>query len=103
MTSEQPDWEHCSHDGCIGIQISSTTWCLAHAAELAPDDFNAELKRTVARGMIDARGVVISDELLQRLLAAAPHENDRPILPVALFDRASFQGVARFAGAIFDS
>lgn len=45
MASEQPPWERCSQDDCTGVRLPATIWCLAHAAEQAPDAFDAELKR----------------------------------------------------------
>ena len=48
MASQQPDWERCSQDDCTGIRLPTVAWCLAHAAEQAPDAFDAELKRISA-------------------------------------------------------
>jgi uncharacterized protein YjbI with pentapeptide repeats len=101
MAGEQPPWEPCSQDDCIGIRLPTTAWCLAHAAEQAPDAFNAELKRISAKGTVDARGVVISAEVLARVLDATPHEDDRPTFAAAQFDGATFQGEARFDRASF--
>jgi hypothetical protein len=56
MASQQPDWERCSQDDCTGIRLPTVAWCLAHAAEQAPDAFDAELKRISAEGSVDARG-----------------------------------------------
>jgi uncharacterized protein YjbI with pentapeptide repeats len=47
------------------------------------------------------RGVVISDELLERLLAAAPRKDDRVMFRAVRFDRATFQDWARFDGVSF--
>jgi uncharacterized protein YjbI with pentapeptide repeats len=101
MASKQPQMERCSQDDCLGIRLPTTTWCLAHAAEQAPDAFDAELERIRTEGTVDARGVVISAELLQQLLAAAPRTDDRPTFTAARFDRATFQGEAGFGGASF--
>jgi hypothetical protein len=68
--------------------------CLGHAAEQAPDAFAAELRRIGAEGTVDARGVSINAQLLWRLLAAAPRQNDRPAFTAAQFDQASFQDEA---------
>jgi hypothetical protein len=102
MASEQPQWASCSQDDCIGIQLPTTALCLGHTSEQAPDAFDAELKRIGATGTLDARGVVISADLLGRLLAAAPREADRPTFTVAKFDRATFKDAAEFAGATFE-
>ena len=58
MADEQPRCKRCSQDGCIGVRLPATAWCLAHAAEQAPDAFDAELKRIRAEGSVDARGVL---------------------------------------------
>jgi hypothetical protein len=63
MAAEQLPWERCSQDGCTGVRLP-TAWCLAHAAEQAPDTFDTELKRISMEGRVDARGVMISVELL---------------------------------------
>jgi Pentapeptide repeats (9 copies) len=101
MAAEQPDWEPCSQDGCIGVRLSTVAWCLAHAAEQAPAAFDAELKRISAEGTVDARGVLISADLLVRLLDATPRKDDRPTFTAARFDGASFQGEAGFDRASF--
>jgi uncharacterized protein YjbI with pentapeptide repeats len=101
MAAKQPTWERCGHDGCIGVRLLATTLCLAHAAEQAPDAFDAELKRIGAEGTVDARGVSISPELLQRLLAATPRDDARPALTTAKFEQATFQGEAGFGGVRF--
>jgi len=75
--------------------------CLAHVAEQASDAFDAELKRISADGAVDARGVVISADLLARLLGTLPRKDDRPTFTAARFDGATFQGLAMFGGATF--
>jgi uncharacterized protein YjbI with pentapeptide repeats len=103
MAGEQPQWERrpCSQDDCTGIRLPTTAWCLTHAAEQAPDAFGAELERIAAEGTVDARGVVISAELLRRLLTKVPHEDGRPALQAVKFDQASFQEGATFGSTIF--
>jgi uncharacterized protein YjbI with pentapeptide repeats len=101
MAAEQLPWEQCKLTGCIGVRLPTAAWCLAHAAEQAPDAFDAELKRINAEGTVDARGVVISAGLLARLLAATPRKDDRPTFTGAQFDQATFQGRAGFDGATF--
>jgi uncharacterized protein YjbI with pentapeptide repeats len=103
MVGEQPHWTPCGHDGCIGVRLPTTALCLAHAAEQAPDALEAELKRIGEEGTVDARGVVISAQLLRRLLAAVPDKDDRPVFAVARFEQASFQGEAAFNLASFQS
>jgi hypothetical protein len=103
MLDEQPLWERCSQDDCIGVRLPASAWCLAHAADRASDVFDAELKRISAEGTVDARGVVITAELLARLLDATPRKDDRPTFAVARFDGASFQGRTEFGGASFQA
>ena len=102
MAAAQLDWERCNQDDCTGVRLPAAAWCLAHAVEQAPDAFDAELKRISAEGSVDARGVVISAELLARLLAVAPRTDDRPTFTDAWFDQASFQGAARFEEVSFE-
>lgn len=56
MASKQPSWERCSQDDCTGIRLPTTAWRRAHAADQAPEAFDAELKRISAEGIIHARG-----------------------------------------------
>ena len=100
MAGEQLGWPQCSQDGCIGVRLSTTTWCLAHAVKHAPGACDAELKRIRAKGSVDARGVVISAELLRQLLAAASPQDNRPAFTSVHFERATFQGRVRFADVI---
>jgi uncharacterized protein YjbI with pentapeptide repeats len=102
MTEKLAKGAPCGHDDCGGVRLSTTAWCLAHAAEQDPGAFDTELKRLGAGATLDARGVVISAELLGRLLAAVPHEDGQPVFNGAVnFNGASFQGEARFDGARF--
>jgi uncharacterized protein YjbI with pentapeptide repeats len=102
MTSEQPYWFTCDHDGCIGSRVANR-WCLAHAAEHARDHFDAALKRIGATGTVDARGVVISADLLERLLDAAPRKGDEAAVKAAQFDQATFvEGRAWFSDVTFE-
>ena len=75
MAGGQPQWARCSHDGCVGIRLVSAAWCLAHAAEQAPDAFDAELKRIGAEGTVDARGVDVSHD--RRMVAGAAQDPGR--------------------------
>jgi hypothetical protein len=102
MAGEIAQWEQCSQDDCIGVRLPATALCLAHAAEQAPDAFDEELKRISAEGTVDARGVLISAELLARLLDATPRKDDRPSFMAARFDGATFKGGAKFDRAIFE-
>jgi hypothetical protein len=101
MASKPSPWERCGKGSCAGSRLPTTPFCLAHTAEEAVDAFDAELKRIGTEGTVDARGVVVSDELLARVLDALPRTHDRPTFTTAHFQRASFQGEALFGGAIF--
>jgi uncharacterized protein YjbI with pentapeptide repeats len=84
---------------CKGNMLPGTNKCWAHADAPALD---AALKRLGEDGRLDARGVQVTQVLLQRLLAAAPRdENDRPVLRYASFKEAVFHGSARFDKVIF--
>jgi uncharacterized protein YjbI with pentapeptide repeats len=92
-------WPTCDEDGCIGVRLAATPKCLTHASDEQRD---ATLKQLGQSGEIDACGVPITRELLEQILAAAPHDaEDHPTFMAADFDRATFQGDARFVGATF--
>lgn len=93
------DWPTCGEDGCIGVRLPASTECLVHTSDQLR---NATLKQLSETGEIDARGVPITQALLEHILAAAPHDADNhPTFTATRFDRATFQGTARFSGAAF--
>jgi Pentapeptide repeats (9 copies) len=95
------DWPTCGEDGCMGVRLAATPKCLAHAGD---DQRNAMLKQLGETGVIDARGVPITEALLEQILAAAPHDADNPpTFTAPRFGRATFQGEAGFGGATFQS
>jgi uncharacterized protein YjbI with pentapeptide repeats len=94
-------WTTCSEDDCQGIRLHTGDRCLAHADSL---DRDAELRRFAEEGRLDARGVRISAELLNRILDAGPLHEDRPQphhLGKVRFDGATFGDHAWFNGATF--
>jgi hypothetical protein len=62
-------WRTCAEDGCIGACLPNGDTCWAHAIDA---DVDQALKRLGIDGRLDARGVPITPELLERMLAAAP-------------------------------
>jgi hypothetical protein len=101
MAKQAPvDWPSCSQDGCIGIRLDAGGRCLAHAAA---DERKAELKRIGETGEIDMRGVPITKELLDRVMAAVQRDaNEQPLLTGSRFGRATFKGDAWFLGPTFE-
>jgi uncharacterized protein YjbI with pentapeptide repeats len=101
MTPPQKyDWEGCTAEGCSGVRISGSGRCLAHA-----DGQDRELALTKVReGLaLDARGVVVSSELLERIIAAAACDaRGSPRLKNVRFERATFDAAVRFDGVTFD-
>jgi hypothetical protein len=70
--SKYIDWLTCAEDDCIGVRLPTGGKCWAHADEQALD---AALKRLGEDGHLDARGVPITQELLERVLATAPQDD----------------------------
>ena len=92
-------WPICGEHGCIGVGLGAPARCIAHARD---EDRNATLRQLGETGEIDARGVPITQTLLEQILAAAPRDaEDHPKFKTARFDWATFQGKAVFDGAIF--
>src|SRR6266567_523566 len=91
------DWTTCSEDECKGIRLHTGGKCLAHADR---QDLDAELKQLAEEGTIDARGVTISAELLNRILGAAPHDEQQPHRP--RLNQVAFDGVTFGDGAGFE-
>jgi hypothetical protein len=90
-------WSTCGEDGCIGVQLAPGGNCLAHATTRRR---NTALRRFAETGRIDARGVPISNALLDRILATAPRDAEgHPTFTEARFQRATFHGNADFATA----
>jgi uncharacterized protein YjbI with pentapeptide repeats len=99
MAGHNVDWKPCDND-CAGVRLPTGQKCWAHADDA---DLDAALKRFGEDGHLDARGVPITQELLKRLLAAAPHDDrGRPILTNARFNKATFRGPARFVEVTFE-
>jgi Pentapeptide repeats (9 copies) len=100
MAGSAVAWQTCAAKGCIGVRLPSGGKCWAHANN---SDLGAALKQLGQDGRLNARGVPITQDLLERLLAAAPHDrNGRPVLEDAEFSRATFQDDARFLEVIFE-
>jgi uncharacterized protein YjbI with pentapeptide repeats len=96
-----PDWPICSRyddDGCIGIRIGTTAYCLEHQD---PEEFKAFLTSLGPGASLDLRGTRLSSELLRQLLAALMTDQQRPTIGEARFDQALFTGDADFREAQF--
>jgi uncharacterized protein YjbI with pentapeptide repeats len=95
-------WPVCDYPGgCTGVKLASGGACLAHAAD---PELRAALDQVNRAGVIDARGVKISDQLLEQILAAAPRgKNGKALFRGARFNRATFTGDANFDRATFTS
>jgi hypothetical protein len=100
-------WFNCTekmiHAGkpsrCRGNRLPDSDKCWAHADDATLD---TALKRLSEDGRLDARGVVITETLLECLIAAAPRdENDCTVLRHASFEGAVFEGKAQFDKVIF--
>jgi uncharacterized protein YjbI with pentapeptide repeats len=100
-----PDWPVCSRhddDGCIGIRIGTTAYCLAHLEHEDPEEFKAFLANLGPGASLDLRGTQLSSELLKRALAPLrTDEEKRPIIGQARLDQAQFSGPAWFVEAQF--
>jgi uncharacterized protein YjbI with pentapeptide repeats len=84
----------CNEDGCIGVSLGATPKCLGHASD---EQRHATLKQLGETGEIDARGVPITQALLEQILAAAPRDVEHhPTFTAAHFEWATFQGPAEF-------
>ena len=95
------DWPTCGENGCIGVQLAQGGKCLVHATTRRR---KAAFKEFTETAEFDARGVLITDALLEQILAAAPRDTeDHPKFAAARFARATFQGDARFDGVTFEA
>jgi uncharacterized protein YjbI with pentapeptide repeats len=93
------DWPTCGMGGCIGVRRDGEEGCLAHVG--------AQVRKTILAAVkpgadLDLRGTPIDGELLNQLLAAVRPERGPPRLANAVFDRAQFNGTARFLRAQFN-
>ena len=60
------------------------------------------MRRVGETGVIDARGVTITNDLLERILTAVPRgKNEEPLISRCRFDRSTFSGFVRFLRATF--
>jgi hypothetical protein len=96
MADPTVDWETCADGDCAGVRLPTGQKCWAHAADA---DLEVALKRLGEDGRMDARGVPLTQELLKRLLAAAPRDDHgHTVLTDPRFDKAAFKGKATFKG-----
>ncbi len=99
------DWPVCSrHDdnGCIGIRVGTSPYCLAHLEHQNPEEFRAFFASLGPGASLDLRGTQLSSELLKRVLARLrTDETQHPTVGDANFDRAQFSGPAGFQEAQF--
>ena len=99
VPSNQPEGETCAADSCSGVRLTAGNRCWAHAHD---HDVDAGLKRLGEDGDLDARGIPITAQLLQRLLRAAPTDpQGRPSLNSARFSQATFTDEVSFNGVVF--
>ena len=99
MTERNYDsWQKCMREGCVGIQLAASRMCLAHASD---QEQAAALRFISGSGVVDVRGVPLSNALFERVLAAVPRDNGKPVLKASRFDRATFTGDAGFGGVTF--
>src|SRR5438874_791949 len=64
-------WRECAREGCIGVQLAASRMCLAHASH---EERDSALRAIKESGVVDARGVPLTEALLMRVLAAAPRQ-----------------------------
>jgi hypothetical protein len=89
MTNRNVTWETCAHADCVGVRLPTGGKCWAHADD---SDLDAALKGLGEQGRLDARGVPLTAELLWRLLAAVPHDDQgRAIVTDAQFEGVTFK------------
>jgi hypothetical protein len=89
----------CAKDGCIGVPLPMGTNCWAHVDGQVLEAALEQLRET---GRLDARGVPISEQLLERLFANLPQDQSHWVLTDASFDHATFTQ-ARFYGTAWFS
>ncbi|GAA0448520.1 pentapeptide repeat-containing protein [Streptomyces olivaceiscleroticus] len=102
-----PPWPYCAYGadaafdpvGCRGVQVPGRTACLAHSTATDRDAYLAGL----APGTdIDHRGTPFTESLLDSLLnALRDPATGHPLLGLARFGSATFQGDAWFHAATF--
>jgi hypothetical protein len=91
------EWTLCSEEDCGGAAIAEGSVCLAHLGE---SELTTELQRVRTRRRLDARGVRIGEDLLDRIIAAVRLvESGKPVPWTGMFTKAQFPEGASFQGA----
>jgi uncharacterized protein YjbI with pentapeptide repeats len=99
--SKNVRWDTCAEDDCIGVRLPSGGKCWTHADD---QDLDVALKRLSQDGDLDLRGVRLTSELLQRLLAEVPkNAQGHTSLRNAQFRQATFLGEAKFDWVTFEA
>lgn len=95
----EPTWNQCPSPECGGASVGSGKSCIAH---LDDEELSVYLARLGRLRMLDARGAVITPDLLERILAAAAVDGaGRRRLIGPGFERAVFVGDPSFDGVAF--
>jgi hypothetical protein len=89
-------------DGCIGIRIGTTAYCLAHLEHQDPEAFKGFIASLGPGASLDLRGTQFGSKLVDQLLTALKtDEKQPPTVGDARFEQAQFNGDARFEGTQF--
>jgi uncharacterized protein YjbI with pentapeptide repeats len=90
----------CTVHGCNGVRTPATsTACWAHDDKVA----KTTLRQLSEGADLDARGILITPELLDRILSAAPRRTKLvPKFANVDFDGATFEGEASFDMVVFE-
>lgn len=98
MPSHRAPWWACCSGRCWGIRLDASSRCFAHAGK---DRRAAVLEELGAGRPLDfTRGVWLTEDLLEEILAAAPRDDDRIVLNEASCELATLEA-ADFSGVIF--
>lgn len=85
------DWPQCEVEGCIGIQVTEKSRCLAHLEFRERYDL-LEAGLTT----IDLRGVPVDSVLVSRVISALPADGDMRIAEDCRFDHATLTDSVHF-------
>lgn len=92
----EPTWPVCRTQHCTGAVVVRDA-CLAHLG----GDLDVYLRGLGPGSDIDARGAVLTEALVRRLLDAV-RGTDRPVVGNARFEHAEIVGTVRFDDVVFD-
>jgi hypothetical protein len=93
----------CNGDKVLPLARPSTSYLASHRMSSDPDSWDTALQQLEGEGTLNAQGLSISADRLERIVDGARRYGEgRPVLREANFREATFEAPANFEGVTFE-